>query len=456
MSVRPTIPVSAGAAPNRRHYAVLALLLAAFAVYGSIAPLRTQGMPWAEAVEHFRRVLAQPLAMPSRSDWLANFLLLLPFGFCLMAAICCDRPYLVAPALPVTVVVCLALAAFVEFAQLFFPPRVSSINDIAAQGAGGTTGALVWLLRGQRLTANARQLWNDFGARNTVHLLLPLYLFVLLIVQTLPFDFTLSPVELYRKYKQGRVHLLPFTTSTGGVELTNKHFWNMALFAPVGLLLAHLPSRAGRSGVFALFAGLSAAAAIEFAQLLALSRYFDSTDILIGGAAVLAAWFVARRFAGQMKRTEVRAVLMAGCLTVLIFMEWQPFDFVPSLSAARLRLHQVTLLPFVDYLGGDYINSLDDGIHKVLLFATLGVLLAWPPPASRAALVRRWSFAVAVAVVLESGQLFLPTRYPSITDVLVAATSSGIGLLVANRLGGYSRSHLVYPENCLLGVYERV
>lgn len=448
MSVRATILVSAGAAPNRRHYAVLALLLAAFAVYGSLAPLRLQRMPWAEAIEHFRQVLAQPLAIPSRSDWLANFLLLLPFGFCSMAAICCDRPHLAALALPATVVACLALAAFVEFAQLFFPPRVSSINDIAAQSAGGTTGALFWLLRGQRLTANARQLWNDFGARSTVYLLLPLYLFVLLIVQTLPFDFTLSPVELYHKYKQGRVYLLPFTSSAGGLDLMDKHFWNVALFVPVGLLLAHLPSRAGRSGAFVFVASLSAAAAIEFAQLLALSRFFDSTDIVTGAVAVVAAWYVARRFAGQMNRTEIRAILMAACLAVLIFMEWQPFDFVPSLSAARLRLHQVTLLPFVDYLGGNYINSLDDGIHKTLLFATLGVLLAWPPPISRAALTLRWSFAVAVAVLLELGQLFLPTRYASMTDVLVAATSSGIGLLVANRLGGYSRSHRGTIHDC--------
>lgn len=441
MSVRTTIFVPASPAPNRRHYAVLTLLFAAFAIYGSIAPLRLHVLPLAEAVGRFRLVLAQPLAMPSRSDWLANFLLLLPFGFCLMAAICCDRPYFAAPAFPVTVGACLALAAFVEFAQLFFPPRVSSINDIVAQGVGGTAGALFWLLRGQRLTVNARQLWNDFGLRGTAHLLLPLYLFVLLLVQTLPFDFTLSPVELYHKYKQGHIHLLPFTSPVGGFELTDKHFWNIALFAPVGLLLAHLPGRAQRSGAFVAVAGVSAAAAIEFAQLLAVSRYFDTTDILTGTAAVLAAWYVARRFAGQMRRAEVRAILMAACLVVLIFMEWQPFEFVPSLSSAQLRLHQVALLPFVDYLGGDYINSLDDGIHKMLLFATLGVLLALPSPASRAAFALRWSLAIIAAVVLEAGQLFLPSRYPSITDVLVAATSSWIGLVIAKRLGELSRSH---------------
>jgi len=434
MSAQATILVSAPPAPNRRHYAVLAMLFAAFAIYGSVTPLRLHPMLFDEAIERFRLVLVQPLAVPSRSDWLANFLLLLPFGFCLMAAICCDHPYFGAPAFLVTVVACLALAVSVEFAQLFFPPRVSSINDIAAQSCGGTTGALLWLLRGQRLTANARCLWNDFGSRSTAHLLLSLYLFVLLLVQTLPFDFTLSPVELYHKYKQGRVHFLPFTSSVGGFELTDKHFWNIVLFAPVGMLLARQTGRIQRSVTLVFLVGLSAAAAIEFAQLLTFSRFFDTTDIITGTTSVLAAWYIVRRFAGQINKVEVRAVLIAACLAVLIFMEWQPFNFVLSLSEARLRLHQVTWLPFVDYLVGDYINSLDDGIHKMFLFATLGVLLMPSKSASRAILYLRWSVAVAVTIVLEMGQLLLPTRYAGITDVLVGSAAAWVGLFVVSHV----------------------
>ncbi|HTU21296.1 MAG TPA: VanZ family protein, partial [Gemmataceae bacterium] len=350
----------------------------------------------------------------------------------------------------VAVAACLVLAVFVEFAQLYFPPRVSSSNDIVAQTFGGTAGALLWLLSGQRLTTYGRRLWCDFGVRSTAHLLLPLYLFLLLIVQTMPFDFTLSPVEIYHKYKEGRVYLVPFTaTSAGGFELADKYFWNAALFVPVGLLLAHLTGTASRSGALVLLFGLSAAAAIELAQLLALSRYFDSTDILTGAAAVLAAWFVARRFAGSFQRPQGRAVLLAFCLAVLIFMEWQPFDFTLSLSQARLRLHEVSLMPFLDYIQGDYLNSLDDGIHKALLFAPLGVLLAPCSPASRTAMLSRWLLPVLVAVVLELGQLFLPTRYASSTDVLVGAIASGIGLYVTchyrskrNRMTRYLPSTL--------------
>jgi glycopeptide antibiotics resistance protein len=426
--------VPAYPAPNRRHFAVLALLFATIAVYGSVTPLHPQRLPLAEALARFRLVLAQPLAIQSRSDWLANVLLLLPLGFCLMAMLCCDRPHWGLPALPVVLIACVTLAVFVEFAQLFFPPRVSSINDIAAQTVGGAMGALFWLLRGQRLTANARILWRDFGSRNTVHLLLPLYLFVVLVVQTLPFDFTLSPVELYHKYQEGRVHLLPFTSSgVAGFELANKLFWNAVLFAPVGLLLIHLPGRVNRSGARILVLGLSAAGAIELAQLLAVSRFFDTIDILTGGAAVFAAWYIARRFSSPLEKPTLRRTLLVACLAALVFMEWQPFQFSLSLSQARSRFHQVSLLPFVDYLEGNYIDSLDDGIHKILLFVPLGVLLAPSTPVSRGSILFRWSLAVALAVVLEMGQLFLPTRYPSFSDVLVGGAAAGIGLLVAYR-----------------------
>jgi glycopeptide antibiotics resistance protein len=435
MNASQTTHVSDYPTPNQLHYAVLALLFAAFTVYGSVTPLHLHPMPFTEAVERFRQVLAQPIVVKSRSDWLANFLLLVPLGFLLMGALCCDGPRRIAGLVaPIVLIACIALAVFVEFAQLYFPPRVSSINDIAAQTLGGASGILAWLLCGDRLTAYARRLWSDFGRRNTTHLLLPLYLFLLLIVQTLPFDFTLSPVEVYHKYKEGRVQLVPFTASTvGGFALANKYFWNAALFVPVGLLLAYLPGRVSRSGALAILFGLGVAAGIELAQLAALSRYFDSTDILTGGAAVFAAWYVARRFADPMERTALRTVLLAACLAALIFMEWQPFDFTMSLSQARSRLHEVSLLPFLDYLRGNYLNSLDDGIHKVLLFAPLGVFLAPTFPASRGTILFRWSLAISVAVVLEVGQLFLPTRCASLTDVLIGAAASGIALFLTCR-----------------------
>src|SRR5262249_41620360 len=117
-------------------------------------------------------------------------------------------------------------------------------------------------------------------------------------------------------------------------------------------------------------------------------------------------------------------------------MAWQPFDFNPDGGLAIQRLRQVPLVPFADYYQGDYLNSLDQFLHKVFLFLPLGALLAPTDPAGgrRLGLMRALLGAAVVASVLEAGQLFLPSRYASLTDVLVETAGAGLGYLAICRL----------------------
>lgn len=73
MSAKTISLLSASAAPNRRHFAVPALLLAARAVRGSLASPRWHFLPFADVFERCRRVLPHPI-VPARSDWLADSL----------------------------------------------------------------------------------------------------------------------------------------------------------------------------------------------------------------------------------------------------------------------------------------------------------------------------------------------------------------------------------------------
>lgn len=88
---------SAEAAPKRRHFAVLGLSISARTVPGGPASLRQHLFPFAEALQRFRLLLAQPIVVPSLSDRLAFSPLLLPFRFCLTAAIRCARPVFAVP-----------------------------------------------------------------------------------------------------------------------------------------------------------------------------------------------------------------------------------------------------------------------------------------------------------------------------------------------------------------------
>jgi glycopeptide antibiotics resistance protein len=447
---------------GRGHYALLALAFLAFAVYGSLMPFQYKLIPFAEALDRFREVLGQPVRVGSRSDWLANVLLFFPPGFLLMAAICCDRPRLNVLAFPLVVTSCIAFSVTIEFAQLYFPERNCSINDIVAESLGALLGAVLWVFRGQRLTTTARLIWTGFGSRNTIVLLLPCYLLLVLVVSTLPLDFTLSPVEIYHKYHEGRVRLTPFDWGKiGTIDLIKRCFWNVALLVPVGLLLGCLPGsiwRSARSWPRVLGLGLLLASGIEFVQLFVGTSSCDVTDIITGGPAVLAGWFLAllyhRRQASRFGYLRVSNTfsplhwgLLAAWLSVLFFMEWEPFDFTFDLDRAARELRNVTLIPFKDYYRGDYLGILDDFVHKFILFMPLGALLAPPPPArawSRAGLFR-WFGAIGAAFVMELGQSFLFSRHPGLTDVLVASTAAWLGLALTCRLRNAPRAETGIP-----------
>src|SRR5207253_3183543 len=115
----------------------------------------------------------------------------------------------------IVVPTCTLLSASMEFAQLYFPPRVTALNDIVAESLGGLVGTAAWLVAGQYLTVRLRRWWSALGAEGEMGPLLPLYLLLLGAISLLPLDLTLSPADLYRKYKEGRVQLVPFVGGVG-------------------------------------------------------------------------------------------------------------------------------------------------------------------------------------------------------------------------------------------------
>jgi VanZ family protein len=436
---------------NARQYGWLTLAYFALAVYGSLVPFHYRALPWDEAVARFAQVCQSPVQVKSRSDWAANVLLFLPLGFLLMASLCVDRRWSAGLIAALIVVpFCTLLSAAIEFSQLFFPPRVSSLNDVVAESLGGLMGTLTWLATGQRLTHWARGVWTGWGTRGMAARLLPGYLALLVLLNVLPLDLTISPVELYHKYREGRIVLVPFTTPHIGIlEACAKQCWNVACFLPVGLLLAGLPGhtwQSGRGWPLVLGIGLAVAGSVEVLQLFVYSRFCDATDVVTGTLAVLAGWaavHVGRAWqaapAGVTHEPVLwypafRPVLLAAWLGLLILVNWQPFDFNPDGAKALARWHRVALVPFKDYFWNSYLSAAEQFLHKTLLFFLLGALLTPPRPAPgwRTGVLVLVSAAL-LAVTLEAGQLFLPSRYASVTDVLVETFGATLGFVLASK-----------------------
>ena len=96
----------------------------------------------------------------------------------------------------------------------------------------------------------------------------------------------------------------------------------------------------------------------------------------------------------------------------------------------------VSLLPFADYVAGNYFQALDQLITRVAHFLPAGLLLpaAFGWEMKKHAGIRVVLLVAAWAVVIEVGQAFLPTRYPSLTDVLVESLGAWLGYWCGRRL----------------------
>jgi VanZ family protein len=421
--------------------------------YGSLVPFDYQPLPLDEALDRFRALPYYHLGLASRADLVANFLLYMPLGFLAMAALCGGRTrradvgaaLLVVPAWA-------ALSLATEFVQLYFPSRTTSLNDVYAESAGAAAGVLLWAAAGRRVVGWLRGLRAAAGAHHLAAQLLPAYLILLVVIEAMPLDLTLSPRELYQKYREGRILLVPFAAlSEGAFELLRRGLGSAALFAPIGLLAAHLRGpawRGGRGWVWALGLGLGAAAAVELVQLFVYTRRSDLGDLLTGMLAVLAGWSAARAYqrlrpaARVMEPAEVRpwrrgvrSALLAAWLGLVVVLSWAPFDFDAAPKAVARRLDEVSLLPFADYYFGTEYSAFRRLLVRLALFAPLGALLV--PRRGKADLavgVRAVLAAVTLAAGLEAGQLFLPGRRASVTDVMIAGAAAGLGFLIGSRL----------------------
>ncbi len=450
-------PVVGGTPRAPRLLIAAAALYTAFVAYGSLVPLNYRPLPWAEALSVFSEM--RPLHVPpaSRTDWAANFLLLVPLPFLWLAA-------LDPRGAPVRVLACaLAWAGSflfsiaIEFAQIFFPPRNPSMHDIAAQGLGAATGVVAWWIFGSRFRHLIERSKTARGAPGVAEWVLWPYLVVLFFYNVMPLDLTASPAALFHKWQEGHVVLIPFTRLADDPGLL---VYGLATDILVWAPVAALWVLSGKmSPARAWLCTALAAALIEGVQLLVQSRVADTTDVVtaaMGGG--LGAWAGShlRHRAGvtggaEPLRPGSRSWTLVGALGsflwlfVILALFWYPFDFALDRSLAQERLPMLWRVPFRTYWSGSEFRALTEVLHKVLFFAPLGVGLGIAAIRLRGRRVFGFATAGALLVIflaalgVELGQVLLPGKVPDSTDVVLESCGGFAGywsvMFLQRRLG---------------------
>jgi len=420
--------------PTSRTYGWLVLGTLAFILYGSLVPFQVRVRPFSQVLDSFAGAMSSRVHFESRSDAFANVLLGIPLGFSLLAWSCVDRGSRRREFLHVLLFlpVCIAFSTFVEFLQLYVPSRTCAASDVLMQAVGAALGMGAWIGLGQWFTGHARRLWAGPQIGGSAGRMLVVYLVVLAAIQVLPLDLTLSPKDIYKNLRD-KVHYIPFS------EFRGTHSWadfsghvssrieTLGLYLPVGLLAGCLPGRFWQSSANALRIlglGVLLGLVMEGMQVLVMSRSPSNTDVLMGAAGVLAGWTLARRVLSR-QLLLTAGIFWSVCLVVVY---WHPFEFSSSLS----KVEWLLLLPLEMR---NPFRALGDLLTKVVLIAPLGVLTARLtrafPLKQRLALAAGVGFALTV--VIEAGQLLLPTRTPSLTDVALGAVGAWCGAAATLR-----------------------
>lgn len=425
--------------PSRAALVWVFVLYLLFVIYGSLVPLQYVDRPWGDAVQTFQRIPFLSLGIDCRADWVANLLLFIPLTF--LAALLIQarggwgRRLLVMALLAGAAGL---LAVAIEFTQLFFPQRTVSQNDIFAEGLGGLTGLGVYAALGGRFEVWFDGFWQWQCQQDRVVKLLQAYLITLLFFSVLPLDLTLSPVDIFHKWKEGRVVLLPFSGLKGDwSQAVYETATDIGIWIPVGMLCL---LKAGSSARRVIFFGLGAAAAIEFLQLFVYSRVSDLTDVMLAGVGTLAGWALVKMLGRRVSEivswlARYRLALWGLWATLTIGVFWFPFNFNAAGLNESAAVAAFTRVPFTTYYFTTEFHAINELLRKMGFFLPGGLLLGL----RRAKVSRYCSYPnllplgllVCLALGIEVGQLALPGKFSDLTDALLASLGGVLGYLMA-------------------------
>lgn len=426
----------------RRLLPLAALVYTAFVLYGSLVPLEFRAIPWDEAVARFTAIPFLKLGIGSRADWVANLLLFIPLTFLWMGALAAAAGRARAVLMALMLIPAAAALSFgIEFTQLFFPQRTVSQNDIFAETLGGIVGVLVWWGSGGRFV-DWLQSWQQIHARAALaERLAWVYLAGVLVYNVLPLDLTISLVEIFHQWRDGKVNLVPFGRLPDDAAYALYEIATDALIWTPLALLWRLDGTRSAGRVWGMTFG--AATLLEFMQIFVYSRVSDVTDLFTAAAgAALGVWVGGRLAARVAPASRMPSwsvwlpfALAAGWVALLLFVFWFPFDFRTDGAFIKSRLDFMQRVPFEVYYFGTEYRAITEVLRKTLFFAPLGALLAW----GVARQPWRWRsplFALAMLVlvgmpaVVELGQLMLPHKIVDMTDWFLESLGAGLGYVM--------------------------
>ncbi|MCC7293748.1 MAG: VanZ family protein [Phycisphaerales bacterium] len=360
-----------------------------------------------------------------------------------------------------------------EVAQAFSPSRVSSIVDVVANALGAGLG--VGLFHAAARSANA--LRHDVSGEwraTPLQTRAKAYVLLLLVLGSLPFSVSLDVNRMKDAWKNATWAPFAEYTRTVGSRLAGapnsalsaafvqRLHWEHALgdaaeAISFGVLVALLlpmlrieyQFRRITSVLLTIWFSVLLASILSAIQFVVIGRGFHTTDWLfrMAGAALALVWMHIRpgRCAKpqcsiiQPCTPQTAAMWVMLLSTFIILSGFSPFKTRTGESAIQQAVRSEAFLPFFAYFRGRFDWAMHDLLGKGAAYLLLGA--SWAamhhPDINRRSLRRRrpiessMMIGLTLSVVIETAQVFILSRIPSLTDVLIAMVGCPLGAVAA-------------------------
>jgi len=418
----------------------LLLAYGLFVVYGCFIPFRFNLDPnfvkWRWEV-----FLLEPLRgnWPRLSfpDTVGNILLFVPLGlFCVWMTIANRARHDALRPVLLTAVSGLAFGFLLESGQTLSPWRSPSLIDVLSNTTGAFIGAIFGRILLRHVAGLVRARFVEALREQPSLLVLVYFLAGVFIDAFYPFAVTLDVSTVWQNFKQS--HWLPsqgIFPSQGMDPIVEKG----AIFAAIGYLVSiHAGRRFAASRPGAWLACSFLALAIETGKLFFAGRSFDGENVIFCSLGALLGVLLEKTVpncAWLYRRRQVFWFLLV--LGFLVHFELTPFDWIPP-SELPARFSQVEWLPFKSYYAAEPLRALFDLQRKIYFFLPLGFAAMALRSGHRAGPSHRGALfvCVAIAAALESLQVLVRSRLPSVTDLITFSASAWGGIVIFELLRG--------------------
>lgn len=406
-----------------------------FVVYGSLVPLRYVDRPWADAVQAFGNIPFLALGVESRADWVANGVLYVPVGFLTVDWLIGrfrDAPrtllFCIAAAFSI------ALAVSVEFAQVFFPQRTVSLNDIYAEWIGSLVGIALSVRYANGFHAFIASFYRDPGRLRAPAL--DGYVVVYLALAFFPYDLLLTRPELAAKLASNHWGWWIAGDTFKPLHLAFQLLAELLLTLPLGFWLVRLFGPESLNYRQAALAGFMLGAFIELGQFLLYSGLSQGVSVLSRALGVLLGLVLCERGAHwsvdavALTLRRYTLPLVAIYLVALLYLNGWVTARWHGWGGAEKHLDQLHFLPFYYHYFTSEMRALFSVTVVCLSYAPAGIL-AW---AHRRSPLFATLLALLLATSMEAGKLFMDGSHPDPTNVLLACVTSGVVVRLLRQL----------------------